>query len=94
MTLFDLATAQASDPFRIVLMGGLVWTTLRQRAATGLVLPLALGVVFFAVLLPVVMGRADGVSLIAAVASGVVVHAAWVAVLFGAWTIWSRRQGG
>ena len=62
----DLVISQLSDLFRIGLIIALVVTTLRNAAVTGRVLPLALGVVFVAVILPTTMpsgsaGLADSI---------------------------------
>jgi len=51
----DLVLSQLTDPFRIGLIVALVVTMLRTSAVTGRVLPLALGVVFVAVILPTTM---------------------------------------
>ena len=53
--MIDLVLSQLIDPFRIGLMIALVVTMLRTAAVTGRVLPLALGVVFVAVILPSTM---------------------------------------
>lgn len=53
--MIDLAISQLSDPFRIGLIVALVITMLRTSAVTGRVLPLGLGVVFVAVILPTTM---------------------------------------
>jgi hypothetical protein len=50
--MIDLVQSQLLDPFRIGLIVALVATMFRTRAATGQVLPLALGVIFVAVILP------------------------------------------
>ncbi|MNW07857.1 hypothetical protein D3C71_2045390 [compost metagenome] len=49
--------SQLSDLFRIGLIIALVVTTLRNAAVTGRVLPLVLGVVFVAVMLPTTMPK-------------------------------------
>ncbi len=51
----DLVLVQLADPFRIGLIIALVVTMLRTAAVTGRVLPLALGVLFVAVILPTTM---------------------------------------
>jgi hypothetical protein len=51
----DILLSQLSDVFRIGLIVALVVTTLKTSAVTGKVLPLALGVVFVAVMLPTTM---------------------------------------
>jgi hypothetical protein len=53
--LTDLVLAQLTDPFRIGLLIALVVTMLRTAAVTGRVLPLALGLLFVAVILPTTM---------------------------------------
>lgn len=51
----DLLISQLSDLFRIGLIIALVVTMLRNAAVTGRVIPLILGVVFVAVILPTTM---------------------------------------
>ncbi len=53
--MIDIVFSQLSDPFRIGLIIALVVTMLRTSAVTGRVLPLAMGVVFVAVILPTTM---------------------------------------
>ena len=55
MSLTQMFLSQLADPFRIGLMVALVFTMARTRAVTGTVLPLALGVVFVAVMIPMTM---------------------------------------
>jgi len=50
--VIDLVQTQLADPFRIGLIVALVFTMVRTSAVTGRVVPLALGVVFVAVILP------------------------------------------
>ena len=62
----DLVLSQLTDLFRIGLIIALVVTMRRTAAVTGRVLPLALGVVFVAVMLPATLpsssaNRADAV---------------------------------
>ena len=53
----ELVISQLSDPFRIGLIVALVVTMFRTSAVTGRILPLALGVVFVAVILPSTLPR-------------------------------------
>ena len=69
--MIDLVLSQLTDLFRIGLMIALVVTMLRTSAVTGRVLPLALGVVFVAVMLPSTMTRGSA-SLIDAILAGLV----------------------
>lgn len=79
MGLFDLFLAQLFDPFRIVLVAGLVLTMLRTRAATGTWLPLVAGVAFIAVLIPTTLTVGQG-DLVWQVGVGLVSTALLVAV--------------
>jgi hypothetical protein len=54
----DLVLSQLTDVFRIGLIVGLVYTMHRTASVTGRVMPLALGVVFLAILLPATMPSA------------------------------------
>jgi hypothetical protein len=50
-----LLTLQLTDIFRIGLMAGLVYTTARNRAHTGLVMPILAGLAFVAVIIATTM---------------------------------------
>lgn len=69
--MIDLVLSQLTDLFRIGLMIALVVTMLRTSAVTGRVLPLALGVVFVAVILPTTMPGGSA-SLIDAILAGLI----------------------
>ncbi len=53
--MIDLVLSQLTDVFRIGLIIALVITTIRTAAITGRVIPLACGVVFVAVMLPLTL---------------------------------------
>lgn len=67
----DLVISQLTDPFRIGLIIALVVTMLRTSAVTGRFVPLALGVVFVAVILPTTMPTGSA-SLTDAILAGLV----------------------
>ena len=69
--MIDLVLSQLTDLFRIGLIIGLVYTMHRTAAVTGRVLPLVLGVVFVAVMLPATM-PSPSVSLTDAILAGLV----------------------
>lgn len=94
MTLTDLLLAQLLDPFRIGLIIALVYTALRNQAATGMALPLAAGVVFVAVILPTTMGlgAAADLGLWKVVSVGVAANAIVLAVVLACWQIVQRLQ--
>jgi hypothetical protein len=81
--LIDLVLSQLTDVFRIGLMVGLVFTMRRTAAVTGRILPLVLGVVFVAVMLPATMPTAAGEltdHMIAGLASNTIILAAVLAL--------------
>lgn len=67
----DLVISQLTDLFRIGLIIALVVTMHRTAAVTGRVIPLVLGVVFVAVMLPTTM-PSNSVNLIDAILAGLV----------------------
>lgn len=69
--MIDLVLMQLTDLFRIGLIIGLVYTMNRTAAVTGRVLPLILGVVFVAAMLPATMPN-PSVSLTDAILAGLV----------------------
>jgi hypothetical protein len=69
----DLVLSQLTDLFRIGLLIGLVYTMHRTAAVTGRVLPLALGVVFVAVILPTTLPQPN-VPLMDSIFSGLIAN--------------------
>ena len=69
MSITDLLMAQLTDPFRIGITIALMLTMLRTRHETGTMKPLALGVAFIAVLIPLTIHPGQA-SLPVAVAMG------------------------
>ncbi|OYU40860.1 MAG: hypothetical protein CFE33_01890 [Pseudorhodobacter sp. PARRP1] len=92
MSLSDLLLLQLSDPFRIGLLIALFITMLRTRAASGTVIPLAIGAVFVAVLLPLTAQAGLAVPLAAAIGAGIVANVIWLAIILGAWTLYLRLR--
>jgi hypothetical protein len=93
MTLAEILRAQFLDPFRILLLAGLVLTMLRTEAATGRWLPLALGAVFVAVLIPLTTEPAGPGGLAQAVAAGIFANLVILAVLLALVAAWRRLRG-
>lgn len=92
MTAFpDLVTAALADPFRIALLAALVFTQSRTAAQTGTLIPLALGVVFVALMIPMTMGFDAGLGLPLVAAAGVVANTVLVVPIFFAMRLWMRR---
>ena len=88
----DLVLSQLTDIFRIGLIIGLVFTMHKTAAVTGRILPLVLGVVFLAVMLPATMPNASA-SFTDAILAGLVSNTIILApVLVVAWLISRSRR--
>ena len=87
----DLLIAHLTDPFRIGLLIALVATMLRTAAVTGTLVPLAAGVVFVAVIIPMTMQAGQG-PLWQAVAVGIVANAVLVAIIMAVWVLIRRLR--
>ena len=90
--MIDLIQSQLADPFRIGLIIALVATMYRTRAATGQVVPLGLGVVFVAVILPSTNPRA-GVTLTDAVLAGLASNLIILAIVLALALAYRRLRG-
>lgn len=90
--MIDIVFTQLTDPFRIGLIVALVITMFRTSAVTGHVIPLALGVLFVAVILPSTL-PSQSVEFVDAVLSGLVSNAIILAVVLGVVTLLRKRRG-
>ncbi len=90
--MIDLVQSQLLDPFRIGLIVALVATMVRTRAATGQVVPLALGVVFVAVILPSTNPPVD-VTLTDAVLAGLASNLIILAIVLAFALVYRRLRG-
>jgi hypothetical protein len=91
-TLIDLVVSQLMDLFRIGLIIALVITMQRTAAVTGRIIPLILGVIFVAVMLPTTM-PSSSVSLKDAMLAGLVSNVIiLLPVLALAWFIARMRK--
>lgn len=88
----DLLAAQATDVFRIGMLIALMLTALRNRAVTGMLLPLAAGAVFVAVIIPLTGATARPEPLATQVLSGLLVNAVYLAIGLAAWSLWQARR--
>lgn len=90
----DTIIGGLTDPFRIGLIVALFATMVRTRAATGTLVPLAAGVLFVAVIIPVTMGTSDDAAVPVAqrVLAGIVSNVVILAVIAGLWTLWVRLR--
>jgi len=92
-TVADLISAALTDPFRIILLVGLVATQRRTAAVTGAVLPLAAGMLFVAVIIPLTMGFGAEAGLLKAVLAGLVANAIWLVPIIAITRFWESRAG-
>jgi hypothetical protein len=81
MTFAEMLFAQLTDPFRLGLIVALVVTMLRTEAVTGRWVPLALGVLFVAFIIPTTFGRAAAEPFWQLVAVGIVANLLLLAVV-------------
>ena len=92
MTTFtDLVTTGLIDPFRIALLVALVFTQTRTAGQTGVVIPLVLGVVFVALMIPMTMGFDDSLGLPLVMGAGVVANVMLLVPIVFAVRVWMRR---
>ncbi len=91
MPLFaDLVTAAILDPFRIVLLAGLVITQRRTADSTGAVLPLVAGVAFVALIIPMTMGYDAVAGLPMVGAAGIVANVVLLVPILAVARLWDR----
>ncbi len=88
----ELIQSQLMDPFRIGLIMALVYTMFRTQVVTGTVIPLALGVVFVAVILPTTHG-AGASSVTDAVLAGLVSNLIILGIVLALAMIIRRLRG-
>jgi hypothetical protein len=81
MTFGEILFSQLTDPFRLGLIVALVVTMLRTEAVTGRWVPLALGILFVAFIIPATFGRAVAEPLWQLVAVGIVVNVLLLALV-------------
>lgn len=93
MTLTDLLQSQLLEPFRIGLIVALLYTALQNQAVTGMLIPLAAGVVFVAVIIPTTMGLGAGYDLTQVIGVGLVANVLILAVIMAVWRIVQRFRG-
>ncbi len=90
--MIELIQTQLADPFRIGLIVALVFTMARTSAVTGQIIPLALGVVFVAVMLPSTNPPAS-VSLTDAILAGLVTNVIILGIVLALALLVRRLRG-
>lgn len=90
--MLELFLGQLTDPFRIVFAGALVYTMHRTQAVSGTWMPLAFGVLFIAVILPLTV-NAGGGPVLPAMIAGLFSTALIVAVILALRALVLRARG-
>ena len=88
MGYLDILGEQLLDPFRIALIVGLLITANNTAAQVGRSVPLVLGMVFVAVLIPTAFGSPHGMA--SAIGVGIVANLLILAVLSAALRLFRR----
>jgi hypothetical protein len=84
----DLLIGQVTDVFRIGLLAALIYTTERNRAQTGVFLPLVAGTGFVAIIIAMTMPVA-GITPWRSMATGLIAN---VLILVPMWAAWKLVQ--
>jgi hypothetical protein len=87
--LTDLIVSQFLDPFRIVLLIALVMTAYNTAATAGMAIPLTLGAIFVAVLLPLTT-QAGETGTTTSILTGIGVNAVLVGIILAGRAAWKR----
>ena len=93
MNFTEIVQAQLGDMFRAALILALLYTMLRTRAVTGTWLPLAAGIVFVAVIIPMRLPSVIAAPLWMQVGAGLVSNSVLAGIGLGVWTLLSRLKG-
>lgn len=92
MPIADQMIAQFMDPFRIGLLVALVLTAYNTAGTVGLAVPLALGCVFVAVIIPVAMQPQGDATMLMVILTGLVVNVVIVGIILAARALWMRMS--
>lgn len=92
MPYLDIYLAQLTDPFRIGLLIALMLTAANTAQTLNRWIPIALGIVFVAVLIPYSIGANAVVAPMTAVLVGLVSNVTIAAVLVGAQAAYARLR--
>ncbi len=90
MPFLDIYLAQLVDPFRIGLLVAMLLTSASTAPTLNRWIPIALGIVFIAVLIPFSFGSTDETTKALAVGVGLVSNVTLLAVLLAAKSLYRR----
>lgn len=88
----DILVSQLTDPFRIGMMFFLLVTAIRTRDTMGMKAPLAMGVIFVAILLPMTTAASAEVARFTSIGLGIVSNALILGVFLVGWFFWEKRK--
>lgn len=88
----DILVSQLTDPFRIGMMFFLLVTAIRTRETMGMKAPLAMGVVFVAILLPLTTAASAEVARFASIGLGIISNAIILGVFLLGWFVWEKQK--
>lgn len=89
--MLEIMGQQIADPFRLGMLFFLVMTARNTAAATGMVLPIAAGIVFVAVIIPLTFAP-DDANFWNHVVAGLVTNSAVAAVVLAIFAIYDRSR--
>jgi hypothetical protein len=89
MSLVDIFLAQLTEPFRVGLLIMLVVTAVRTAHSVGTIVPIALGLVFVAVMIPFSLGP-EGAPKSAQIGVGLVSNAVILLVILAGKALYTR----
>ena len=89
MSLADILLSQLLDPFRIGLLIALVVTAYNTAGTVGVTVPLVLGAVFVAVLIPITM-QSEEVAKMWAILAGLAANAILVGIILAVRAAWKH----
>jgi hypothetical protein len=87
--LLAVIASQLTDPFRIGLLAALIYTTIRNAAVTGWIVPLASGIVFVAFIIAVTMPSA-GLPQTVVISAGIISNSIIAAIISCGLFLWRR----
>lgn len=91
--IVDMLTSQLVDPFRIGLLIAMVYTAKNTAAQAGQLIPVLLGIVFVAVLIPMTLGSANA-DRTTAIGVGLLSNAIIVGIVWAIWEAVIRMRRG
>ena len=92
MDITTILIEQLADPFRIGLLVALLFTAANARGPLNRWLPIALGLVFVAVLIPTAMASDDVEPVTAQIGVGLVANAIILGILLGSQALFDRLR--